>query len=274
MDTENSHEIDALMKQHQKANPLLTRAKIPGETFALPSRGIFYNEGELDETVKDGEVIVNPMVTMDEIILRTPDKLLNGTAIIDVFNHCIPQILKPLNLLAKDVDYLMICLRKVSYGDAYELAYKHDCKDAKEHTYLIELDKYIRQSNPIKKTSLKKDYSLTLPNGQHIQMMPPRYWRVLEFYQSYNEENASVEELSDRLFKSIVSMIISVDKVEEKEFIDEWIRQIPAGYMGKISEKIASASKWGPDLTAEFKCRDCGNDVSTEISLNPIDFFS
>ena len=98
-------------------NPLLKKAVIPGKRFRLPSRGLFYTNGELDDSVHDGEVEVFSMATVDEITLRTPEFLFTGEAIEKVFNRCIPEIKQPLKLLSQDVDYLLTCLRIVSYGD-------------------------------------------------------------------------------------------------------------------------------------------------------------
>ena len=92
--------------EQPRSNPLLERIRIPGETFTLPSQGIFYKNGELDDDSKNGEVYIYPMVTYDEIVLKTPDKLFSGEAITEVFQRCVPQIKKPMELLAKDVDFI------------------------------------------------------------------------------------------------------------------------------------------------------------------------
>ncbi len=102
-------------------NPLLAKIKLPGQRFRLPSRGLFYTDGELHEEVVDGEVEVFSMTTIDEIALRSPEFLFTGEAIERVFNRCIPDIIKPLRLLSKDVDFMLACLRIVSYGGAYQI---------------------------------------------------------------------------------------------------------------------------------------------------------
>ena len=53
-------------------NPLLARVKLPGETFALPSGGIFYESGELDDSVNHGELHIYPMAAYDEVLIKTP----------------------------------------------------------------------------------------------------------------------------------------------------------------------------------------------------------
>lgn len=265
---------EILMQQRRPENPLLARARIPGETFKLPSHGLFYNNGELDDSSVGGELLVDPMVTLDEIIMKTPDKLLNGTSIVEVFRRCIPQVLKPLELWARDIDYLMICLRKVTYGDEYEIIFTHDCKDAKEHHYMISLDPMVRNVKQINPKTAKQEYKLTLPNQQTIQLVPPRYFRVLQFYQALNNQSSSMVELSNSLIASISGMISSVDGIEDAALINEWLKVISAGYVNKISAKVAEIGQWGPDTGIQIECKDCGKTVKQEISLNPLDFFS
>src|SRR5271170_226889 len=130
------------MEQTKPANPLLERIRMPGETFRLPSGALFYptESGILDSTVTDGEVHIHPMTALDEIALKTPDLLFSGLAVIQVFGRCIPQIKDAKRLLAKDVDFLLVALRKVSYGPEMELSYTHDCEKAKSHNYVASVD--------------------------------------------------------------------------------------------------------------------------------------
>lgn len=102
-------------------NPLLKKITLPGKRFRMPSRGLFYKDGEIDDNVENGEVEVFSMTTIDEMALRSPEFLFSGEAIERVFSRCIPEIKKPLRLLAKDVDYLLACLRVVSYGGTYQI---------------------------------------------------------------------------------------------------------------------------------------------------------
>jgi len=266
--------VETPSPQEPVRNPLLERARIPGETFALPSRGLFYKNGELADDVVDGEVVVFPMVTLDELVMKSPDKLLNGTAIVDVFRRCIPQIKKPLDLLAKDVDYLMVCLRKVTYGDSIEVQYTHKCENAKSHSYLVGLDTFLRQTRKIEERDITEKYRLVLPNSQVVLLQPPRYDSVLKFYQAVNNDAVSDEDLSSGILGSLLDLIVSVDGYTERAFIDEWLRKLSAGHIRKITAKIPIVSEWGADVSAKVKCRDCEEEITLSPSLNPIDFFS
>jgi hypothetical protein len=261
------------MNEQPQLNPLLQRAMIPGQTFALPSGGVFYKNGELDESVNGGELIVSPMVTMDEIIIKTPDKVLNGTSIVEVFARCIPQVKKPMELLAKDVDFLLVCLRKVTYGQDYEITYTHDCEDAKQHSYIVPLDPLISAAKKIDASTVDKDYTYTFPNSQVVKLTPPRYFQMLQFYQTFNTE-VTREVAYDRMMDATVSLVEKVDATTDKEFIRQWATKVPAGYTRKLGERVAELSTWGPDLTSHITCRDCEKDVKIDISLNPMHFFS
>lgn len=260
-------------------NPLLERARLPGQTFKLPSKALFYTHGEVDDSVitSNGEVVVYPMVTVDEINIKTPDKLLNGTAITDVFKRCMPQILQPLELLSKDVDFLLICLRKVTYGGEYRFDYTHDCEDAKSHSYEIPLDPLISSAKVLDAKKVGKDYSLTLPNGQVVKLTPPKYFQMLKFFQTFGDttlENVNQEELTEQIIQTTVSMIDNVDGIHDKEQILEWAYTIPAGFARKIGERVNEVSSWGADLNTTITCRDCSKETEITISLNPLDFFS
>lgn len=261
------------MSETNQPNPLLQRAAIPGQTFALPSGGVFYTHDELDPSVKDGEVVVSPMVTMDEIIMKTPDKILNGTAITEVFRRCIPQVKDPNLLLAKDVDFLLVCLRKVTYGNQYEVEYTHGCKDAKKHSYLIPLDPLISEAKKVDSATVDHDYTLTLPNSQVVRLSPPKYFQMLQFYETFNSE-VSDEVAYERLMQTTVSLIESVDGVKDRGHIMEWAKTIPAGYTRAIGDRVAAVSTWGPNLKTSFVCRDCQQMVDIDVSLNPMYFFS
>lgn len=260
-------------------NPLLERARLPGQTFLLPSKAIFYTHGEVDDSVisSKGEVMIYPMITLDEINIKTPDKLINGTAITDVFKRCIPQINQPLELLSKDVDFLLICLRKVTYGDQYRFEHEHDCENAKEHSYEIPLDPLISNAKTIDVKKVKQNYTLTLPNGQVVKLIPPKYFQMLKFFQVFGSQTineVSDEELSQEIIRTTVSMIDNVDGISNQQQILEWAQQIPAGYARLIGKRVNEVSSWGANLETNITCQDCKKEVSVHISLNPLDFFS
>lgn len=257
-------------------NPLLAALRIPGETFRLPSQGLFYGTDAIDESVHNGELECYPMTAIDEIIISTPDKLLSGKAITEVFAHCIPQIKNTNLLLAKDVDFLMVCLRMVSFGQFMEVTYTHDCDDSKEHTYTVDLLEIIRNSKSIDPTTLAQEYKHTLPNGQVVSLKPMSYGDVIALYQdtmTMKTEEMSDYEAEQMIITTMCSMIKSVDDIADKALIAEWLSHLKLGWKKELEKAIQSVGDWGIDMKSPQICKDCGEKLELRVSANPINFF-
>lgn len=260
----------------ESTNPLMQRLQIPGETFRLPSQGLFYNDGELREDVKDGEVHVFPMTAYDEIIFKTPDMLLSGRAIDDVFARCIPQVVKPRLLLSKDVDYLITCLRVITFGPEITLTYTHDCKDAKPHDYKTSLQTILRQAKAIDPTTMASVYAVKMDNGQEVKLRPTVFNTILELNQNLDQsdEANTLIAIQGNIMKVLIDMIESVDGITKRDQITEWVSALPAGWVRFLSESIDKVSDWGVEFKAEVKCKDCGETMYMPFSANPVSFFS
>ena len=89
----------------------------------LPSGGKYYPPGTLD-LPESGEVAIYPLTAKDELLLKTPDSLMNGTATADVIKSCVPQIKNPWYMPSLDVDALIIAIRIATYGPEMTLTVK------------------------------------------------------------------------------------------------------------------------------------------------------
>jgi len=257
------------------SNPLLQRLQIPGETFRLPSQGLFYTNGELTDDVADGEVHVYPMTAFDEILFKTPDMLLSGKAVDEVFKRCIPQIVKPRELLSKDVDYLITCLRVITYGPDITLTFTHNCAEAREHEYKTSLQTILRQAKSIDPTTITSVYTNTLANGQTVRLKPTTFQTILELNQNLGQQDEdALASMQNSMIKVLVDMIESVDGIQDKRLIDEWVRALPAGWVRTLSDSIDRVSDWGVEFKASAVCKDCGAEIEMPFSANPVSFFS
>lgn len=260
-----------------QSNPLLDKVRLPGETFTLPSRGLFYNNGELDDSVNNGEIYMFPMVTLDEIAFKTPDKLYSGTAITEVITRCVPSVKKPLELLTKDIDFILVCLRRLSYGDTISITSTHTCEGAKEHDYDVSMTQFVNNNKPLDPTVVGEKFTMTMENGQVVKLSPPRFKDVLKFYQIAASNNDDADKLNDELntslFESIAGLIESVDGTTNKQHITEWAQAVPVMYVRRINEKIDELSDWGPTFDTELKCKDCGKAFTVNTPINPLAFF-
>jgi hypothetical protein len=106
------------MIQQQKIapNPLMGLMRQPKIFIRLPSGGNYWEQGALEIT-ETGEYPVYSMTAKDELMLKVPDALMNGQAVVDVIQHCIPNIKNAWKCPNLDMDAILIAIRIATYGE-------------------------------------------------------------------------------------------------------------------------------------------------------------
>jgi hypothetical protein len=124
------------------ANPLQKHFRRPAIYVKLPSDGRCWPEGSLELTAT-GEIPVYPMTTKDEITIRTPDALFNGTGVVDVLQSCMPNIKDAWKMPSTDVDAALIAIRIASYSPNMDIETKCiHCSE--ENTYSVDLNNVLQ----------------------------------------------------------------------------------------------------------------------------------
>ena len=109
-----------VVKDHAGANPLTKYFRIPGVHIKLPTHGAFMPTGSVAFTMND-EVPVYPMRGMDELLLKSPDALMNGYAIEKLIESCVPAIKFPRLISSPDLDVILMAIRAATYGETITL---------------------------------------------------------------------------------------------------------------------------------------------------------
>lgn len=263
-------------------NPLLQNLRLPGETVRLPSEARFYDDTVVaTDVLKEGELHVYPMTTYEEILMKTPDLLYTGQAIVQTFARCIPQINDPLRMYSQDINFLLIALRKSTYGDELKLEYKHDCDDGESHTYDFRLTDLIASAKSIEGHFEASQSTITMPNGQVVTVRPFLLSDVIEA--SQRATIGQVSDMTDLEFVNAVKemvilgalpAIVSVDSVTNPEHIREWLESLPPPWIKLLGTRIDEINSFGADLKVNVKCKDCGDPIELTIPLNPQSFFT
>lgn len=267
------------------SNPLLSRVKLPGRIFQLPSKGSFYQPGMFAEHVRNGEVEVKPMSGMLELKVKTPDLLYSGRVLTEICAECVPDILKPNELLTRDVEALFCFLRAVTYGSMMTVTYQHDCRDAKDHNYKVNLDEIIIAPNNSNLDNLNVASEVSLPNQQKAKICPVKFIDAMRLIHIRTEidsldlKDAEGREALEKMVAELVvlelmAMIEKVDEVTDKVQIAEWIRAVPRAFWKIITERGNELGSWGFNLNREFQCQDCQQPFKYDLQLDPIRFFS
>jgi hypothetical protein len=104
-------------------NPLSSLMRQPKIFIRLPSNGNYWEPGSIDIS-ETGEYPVYSMTASDELMLKIPDALMNGQAVVNVIQHCIPNIKNAWNCPNLDMDVILIAIRIATYGEMMTLPIK------------------------------------------------------------------------------------------------------------------------------------------------------
>ena len=259
----------------ESTNPLLAKIRvIDGITVRLPSRGVLYKDGVLHPNVTDGEIRVYPMTTRDELLLRSADGLFGGTTIEQVFSRCVPDVLQPKELFFNDIDYIMVALRQISYGEEMQVEYNHGCENGKDHSYVVRVDTLLRNSVELDPLLVDDQFTIILPSSQEVRLRPIRLVDMMRILQPPSNTSLTAEEAEEEMMRLYLAQIQSVDGIDDVNLIYEWMRDLPISYIKMIREKVSAVSDWGVSYKQHIKCRDCGEEVEISTPINPVTFFS
>jgi len=277
--------VEEVAKSATHSNPLIARLnKIPGVTVRLPSRGLFYTNGELDDEVEDGEVILYPLTATDELILRSPDMLYQGTVVSAVFARCVPQAKQPLELLVGDVDFILTNLRKISYGSYIPIRYMCDCVKTNEekeriHTagedeYLVPVDHFIQNTKELNPKDFNKMFKVTLKNGQEVTTQPIRFSDFIKLNQVLEKDLEDLDYVREYVVDNLAAITLKVDDITDKELIREWYKVLPRSEVERIKHKLNNWSQWGIEFKYSINCKQCNKVKELTHHLNPVYFFT
>lgn len=99
-----------------QANPLTSFMRQPKIYIRLPSGGEYWPAGSLAPS-ETGDYPVYSMTAKDELMLKVPDAVMSGQAVVDVVQHCVPHIKNAWNIPSIDLDVILIAIRLATYGE-------------------------------------------------------------------------------------------------------------------------------------------------------------
>jgi hypothetical protein len=99
-----------------QANPLTSFMRQPKIYIRLPSGGEYWPAGSLAPS-ETGDYPVYSMTAKDELMLKVPDAVMSGQAVVDVIQHCVPHIKNAWNIPSIDLDIILIAIRLATYGE-------------------------------------------------------------------------------------------------------------------------------------------------------------
>jgi hypothetical protein len=272
-------------------NPLQKYFRQPAIYVKLPSDGKFYPPGALDMPA-NGELPVYPMSALDEIITRTPDALFNGSAVIQLFQSCVPNIKDAWAVPQIDVDLLLTAIRIASYGHEMELSTTcPKCNEAQDYALDLRevIDKY---HSPDYKSSVKF-------SDMEIYFRPLNYFQINETSKAQFQQQKMIqasttnEGLTDeeriaamsqalteitKMTMENLSDSIAVIKtgdamVDNTEHIKEFIKNADSKIFARIRDHLGQIRDGSEMKPLRIKCKECEHEYEQPFTLDMSNFF-
>lgn len=275
----------------------------------LPSNCHFYNIDSSSDGVSSlGEVGIKPMTTMDDLLTKNPEALLNGYAVEQLIKDCTDLKIDPKELIKADIDALLIGIKIATNGPVEKI---HTvCKNekcAKEMEYDRDLNEILDSIR-----EYEAEYTLKLEDGLTLYLRPSIF---KEYIMIENEKFQDQKKMS-QIEKSLETLSTDEDNVEENEIkfistinsilkdmtiktielyarnivkietddpneapetsydeILEWFRQIDKTTYNKIKKAIDEINDTKMKPTENVKCPNCNHEWKEDIDINVSDFF-
>ena len=250
------------MTIHTKVNPLIGYMRQPKIYVRLPSNGLFWDKGSIDMP-DNNELPVYSMTAKDELTFKTPDALMNGHAVVDVIQSCVPNIKDAWKCSGIDVDFILIAIRIATYGSLMSISHQVPGTD-ETIDYQIDL---IAVMDQILSTTVWNETIEIGPDVicgvrplsyRHMTEVSLRTFELQKTIQSISSSdladeqkielfNQNLSKLTDLTVEMIAESTFYVqtpdELVEDRNFIQEFIKNSDAGIIQKIQNLLNENKK-------------------------------
>lgn len=235
----------------KKINPLISLMRQPKIYVRLPSQGQYWAEGSII-TTETSEYPVYSMTAKDELMLKTPDALLNGQAVVNVIQSCIPNITNAWAAPSLDLDALLIAIRLATYGESMETTITVAKEEA---TYTVDLRSLLDQLY----STVTWEERIEVNDSMIIYVKPLSYKEL---------SKTSVETFETQRIMNIVND----DTMEEEKKLELFktsfnkLTQVTLGIISDSIYKIdtVEGSVTDADFIAEF-INNCDRDIFNSV---------
>lgn len=285
------------MKPGVGPNPLQKYFRQPKIYVTLPSGGHWYPEGALEMT-ETGELPVYAMTAQDELMMKTPDALLNGQSVVNVIQSCLPNIKNAWQIPSIDVDAILIAVRIATYGEKMEIETRVPSAGT-ERKFDLDLRQLLDRYQSVK-------YENVLDVGEmKITLRPQTYQeytrtatktfeeqRIAQVVQDTEMDegeklqrfSASFQKLTaitvDMVVNGIVSVQVGDEVVTNNQHLADFVKNADKSFFTAITEHMTAQKKkfdvepFKVQTTAEEQEQGAPKEFEVPITFDQSNFFA
>lgn len=289
-----SDTLDQKIPQQPKpaaVNPLANFYRQPKIYIKLPSNGRFYPEGSLDVS-ETGEYAVFAMTARDELMLKTPDALMNGQSTVEVIKSCVPAILNPWAMPSIDLDAVLIAIRIATYGEKLDVS--TNCPSCgQSNDYQLDLVAFLGSLNNFEYDNVVNIGELTVHlrpyNYRETTKIAIKALEQERIFDIVNNNEMSDEEKIEQfgvsflrltdLTVTIISDAIEVietpdGKVDDRELISDFINNAPKEIFSAVQHRLDVVKEELELKSHKVTCQNCSHEFTTSVTLDQANFFA
>lgn len=280
----------------QQGNPLQKYFRQPKVYLKLPSNGKWYPDGALELT-ESGELPVYAMTARDEIMIKTPDALINGEATTNVIQSCVPNIKNAWHVPLIDLDAILLAIRIATYGETmtisvntpvtgeekeFEVNLQNLLDDfySKNYNDIVELPEMRITVKPLSYKSFTETSLKTFEEQRLFAAVSNEDLPESEKLQTFNKSFRKLTEITIfTLEKSIVSIDTDLETVTNPEYIKEFVQNADKNMFKAVTEHIEkernkfSVQPLKVEATEEEITNGVPETYSVPISFDQANFF-
>jgi hypothetical protein len=275
--------------ENQSASPLAKYLRQPKLYISLPSGGKWYSKSNVD-SAEDIEVF--SMTANDEIALKTPDGLYNGTVVVNVIKNCIPKIKDPWMVPMVDFDYLLASIRLASYGENINTdaacpkcsnvdTYGVNIQGILQHIEKAEFRSEIRVDDfvfRIRPLYYKENIELSKTSMMVQRALNLQIPNITDDDEKQKQIELLFSTINDSTSNAVTSGVIEIvtpDGETEKNpvFIKEFILNSDPKFFNAIQDLYKENNRNLSLPKSEVECSECKNKYTITTNLDQSNFF-
>lgn len=276
-------------------NPLKQYFRQPGAYVRLPTQGRWYSADDVVMSA-EGDIAVYPMGAVDDILLNTPDAMLNGQALEKVIKNCVPDIKNIKKIMIPDLEAIFVGIKYATYNG--KIDYERSCPSCKhENTFDLNCSALLDSITLVD----PNDSILFFGDNLEIYIKPYDFeMRQLFIKREFEEERAirllDLNKDSDEIKKAQI-LAEGVDRIAQLTFglvarsiekiimkkenitvtdpahINEWLLGISKIQSEIVVNCVNKLNAAGVPKEILVKCESCGHEWMDKLALDPTSFF-
>lgn len=231
------------------------------------------------------------MTAVDEITSRTPDALFNGSAMVKIFESCVPNIKDAWQVPSVDVDTLLVAIRIATYGhgmdigtkcpscgneDEYQLDLRQVLEGIKTPDYespttISDLEVHFK---PMNYQQLNSNSQIQFEDQKLVQMFQNADLPEDEKLKQLGEAFLKITKLTVKsIAQSVGAIKTPTAVVTENEFIEEFLNNCDKQIFTAIRDRAIQLKQDAELKPIKIKCTNCNHEYDQSFTLDMSNFF-